>query len=279
MARRSIATALMALGLCVALQACGSSRNLSALQEAPRVGLRHNVALMDEYQQLAVYEAEQRVDYQDADYFAQKGLAAAAGQEVLPDEVASRAVPAETVEDLTRERAALVAVIFSGGREFQPERAAHCQAMYDCWIVQQEESGGQDRLDECRDRYQRCMTQLAARPAPVLGTGEEFLVLFGPASAALDQTARGVVAEVLALAGGDVRLAITVVGHSDSVGPADVNQQLSLRRAEAVRDALVAGGIDADRIRTAGAGEAEAVEALGDGVNDPGSRRAVVTAM
>jgi OmpA-OmpF porin, OOP family len=276
---RSIAPIFVALSLLGSLSACTSGQNLARLQEAPRVGLRHNVALMNEYEQLAVYEAEQRVDFTDADYFAGKGLAASAGQEVLPEEVGNRALPPDMVDEFSQERAELVAVIFSGGREFQPERSAHCQAMYDCWIVQQEEDGGVPRLDECRDGFRQCMTQLAARPAPVTGAGREFVVLFGPASANLDQSAQSVVGEVLALVGTDVRVAITVVGHTDSIGPADANQRLSLRRAEAVRDALVAGGIDPDRIRTVGAGESEATSAGGDGVADPASRRAVVETM
>jgi OOP family OmpA-OmpF porin len=278
MARRPIVLATTALCL-FGIQACSSSRDLDVLQQTPRVGLRHNVALMDEYQALALHEAQQRVDYTDADYFAAKGLAAAAGQEVLPDEVASRAVPPDMVDELTAARAELVAVIFSGGREFQPELTARCQALFDCWIVQAEEAGGRDRLAECRDGFRRCMTELAARPAPPVGSGQEYEVLFGPGSATLNAAARATVEEVAALAAQNLRLAITVVGHTDSQGSAEANQRLSLRRAEAVRDALVSAGIDPERIRTLGAGETEAAARLGDGVADPQSRRVVVTTM
>ena len=47
----------------------------------------------------------------------------------------------------------------------------------------------------------------------------------------------------------------TVDGYTDSVGSAKNNQKLSEKRAKAVRDALVEGGIDAGRISSFGYGE------------------------
>ena len=44
-------------------------------------------------------------------------------------------------------------------------------------------------------------------------------------------------------------------GHTDSTGEPAANQKLSLDRANAIRDRLVAGGIDASRISTAGYGQ------------------------
>lgn len=48
-----------------------------------------------------------------------------------------------------------------------------------------------------------------------------------------------------------------VIGHTDSVGPTDYNERLSLLRAEEVRRYLVEQcGIDADRLQAVGVGEA-----------------------
>lgn len=52
---------------------------------------------------------------------------------------------------------------------------------------------------------------------------------------------------------------VRVEGHTDSVGSDTLNQQLSEQRAMAVRDALVARGIDAARIQTVGYGEARPI--------------------
>jgi outer membrane protein OmpA-like peptidoglycan-associated protein len=62
---------------------------------------------------------------------------------------------------------------------------------------------------------------------------------------------------------------IRIEGHTDSAGDDQTNQQLSERRAAAVRDALVARGIDAARIETAGYGEARPIA----GNDTPGGRQ------
>jgi outer membrane protein OmpA-like peptidoglycan-associated protein len=62
------------------------------------------------------------------------------------------------------------------------------------------------------------------------------------------------VADVLAEDGGT---RVLVVGHTDAVGSAGYNRELSLARAEAVRDALATYGVDPDRVRAEGRGEAE----------------------
>ena len=52
---------------------------------------------------------------------------------------------------------------------------------------------------------------------------------------------------------------IIAVGHTDSVGPDEYNQKLSIRRSEAVKAYLVDKGIDAARVYTEGKGEKQPV--------------------
>jgi outer membrane protein OmpA-like peptidoglycan-associated protein len=52
---------------------------------------------------------------------------------------------------------------------------------------------------------------------------------------------------------------IIVEGHTDSVGDAGYNQDLSSRRAEAVKDLIVARGIEPERIVTRGYGESRPI--------------------
>jgi len=67
---------------------------------------------------------------------------------------------------------------------------------------------------------------------------------------------------------------IRVVGHTDSMGTTNANQPLSEARAKAVKDALVAKGIAADRIETAG--EAARAPAPGTKPEEATNRRAEV---
>lgn len=54
---------------------------------------------------------------------------------------------------------------------------------------------------------------------------------------------------------------LVIVGHTDSVGTAEYNQQLSLRRAQAAAAYLEGQGVPVARVRTEGKGEAEPVAA------------------
>ena len=68
-------------------------------------------------------------------------------------------------------------------------------------------------------------------------------------------------------------LQVTIEGHTDTDGEADANLALSERRANAVRDFLIAGGIDADRLVAVGFGETDPV--LVDGVEDKDASRRI----
>jgi outer membrane protein OmpA-like peptidoglycan-associated protein len=59
---------------------------------------------------------------------------------------------------------------------------------------------------------------------------------------------------------------ILVEGHTDSKGSESYNQQLSERRAQAVRDALVNRGVDSRRLRVIGYGESQPISS-DDAVN------------
>jgi outer membrane protein OmpA-like peptidoglycan-associated protein len=52
---------------------------------------------------------------------------------------------------------------------------------------------------------------------------------------------------------------ITVEGHTDATGPEEYNQQLSQRRAQAVKDALVQMGVEEWRVKAVGFGESQPI--------------------
>jgi outer membrane protein OmpA-like peptidoglycan-associated protein len=53
--------------------------------------------------------------------------------------------------------------------------------------------------------------------------------------------------------------AVQITGHTDNTGPEDYNHALSERRAQSVKDFLVARGVDSGRISVSGVGEMQPV--------------------
>lgn len=80
-------------------------------------------------------------------------------------------------------------------------------------------------------------------------------VLFELGQTELQAGARENLADVVDLLQTEPERRIRIEGHTDSSGPANVNMRISQARAEAVRDALVGMGIDADRFQAVGMGE------------------------
>jgi OOP family OmpA-OmpF porin len=66
---------------------------------------------------------------------------------------------------------------------------------------------------------------------------------------------------------------ITATGHADKSGPENYNMALSLRRANAVKDALVREGVPATAISVVGRGESQPLVPTADGVREPQNRR------
>jgi len=66
---------------------------------------------------------------------------------------------------------------------------------------------------------------------------------------------------------------ITATGHTDKSGPEAYNMALSLRRANAVKDALVREGVPATAIAVVGRGEQGLLVPTPDGVREPQNRR------
>jgi outer membrane protein OmpA-like peptidoglycan-associated protein len=70
---------------------------------------------------------------------------------------------------------------------------------------------------------------------------------------------------------------VLVIGHTDRVGSVQANDQLSLRRAERMRDELVKLGASADPMQVSGRGEREPLVPTADEVAEPKNRRVEVT--
>jgi outer membrane protein OmpA-like peptidoglycan-associated protein len=84
-------------------------------------------------------------------------------------------------------------------------------------------------------------------------------VTFERGSAEIDAAGREVLARIAGAVKGCPGVRIAAEGHTDVEGIPDYNQRLSVKRAQAVADYLIAAGVGADQVETAGFGASRPV--------------------
>lgn len=99
---------------------------------------------------------------------------------------------------------------------------------------------------------------------------------FEPGTAQLVAEAAVGVSRIAAFVGREPARAIRIEGHTDATGSPDANRLFSLRRAESLRDALIAAGVAAPRIAVSGEGSAQPVASNDEAEGRARNRRVVV---
>lgn len=175
-----------------------------------------------------------------------------------------------TLGDLRRERDSLRRELLqarAAQAEAQGVAAASAQRLRraEAALVELQQSmASRNEQDAALRREIARLSASAAPPAPArLASQEPWSgrldgAAFVPGSAVLQPAALPQLAAMLATLDAEPHTRVRIVGHTDSSGDAQANQTLSLRRAEAVRDQLVATfGLDPARFEVIGMGEAE----------------------
>ena len=248
-------------------------QDVELLNNTEAVGSPFTQQLAAEYRDLANFEAFEMEDWTDADFFARKGLAAAAGENVEPSVLADWDLPEEFVPELTDARARLVAALNGGARESFPIEAAIAQAKFDCWVEQQEENHQPDHIAACRDEF---YAALAIIEGPIVSDAI-YYVFFDFDRSVITPEAQAVLNEVAADWAAAGNPTVSVIGHTDLSGSPGYNLGLSQRRAAATSSALQALGVPGGAIVTDARGESEPLVPTPDGVREPSNRRAEIS--
>ena len=116
----------------------------------------------------------------------------------------------------------------------------------------------------------------APPPPPPPVAAPSFMVFFDWDRSTLSQQALNTIQQAADAYKAKGNARITATGHTDRSGPENYNMALSLRRANAVKDALVRDGVPATAISVIGKGEADPLVPTADGVREPQNRRVVI---
>jgi OOP family OmpA-OmpF porin len=267
----------------------GTTFQLEELEKTAPSGSPFTQDLAFEYKALASSERAQ-YSWFTSQHFARKGLKAAAGTSVAPEDLADWSIDdAEAAHDLAIAHGRLITALASSAPSHAPALTATAQVKFDCWVEQQHKGWKAAEINLCRKDFLAAMDAIEVQATPAVAAHpaastevskparpDGYQLFFDFNQAALTPEASRIVNALVGAtkAGGHPKLIIT--GYTDSTGAAAYNVKLSLKRAEAVRKALIAAGIPADQLVVEGRGKADPLVVTADGVREPQNRRVVV---
>ena len=119
---------------------------------------------------------------------------------------------------------------------------------------------------EVEKNYRDVINALPKRPVT-------YALYFLEGSNELTEESKQIANQVLAEIAKTVLAEVVIIGHTDTTGTSDRNDDLSLDRANVVRDKLVGLGVDKAHIQVAGRGERELMLKTPDETAEPRNRR------
>lgn len=256
--------------MALALAGC-ATHSLEELRQTTPRGTPFQNALSQYYLKFAE-EKERRYDWYAVSHFADKGLLAAYGNEIGPEEFAGWDIPDNKRSELEKARADLLAVLTPDNREVRPDLSAQAQFYFDCWVNYSDGNWQKERIYDCREGFLDAVYELTPHAKEVLQS--RYTVYFQWGQHSITPEAQLVIDEVVAHVEPLTQYEIVLNGHADASGNAKHNLKLSQKRADAVKERLVAGGVKDEQIKTYAFGESDP-EVKSQG-KEEGNRKVVI---
>ncbi len=177
----------------------------------------------------------------------------------------------ETQRALEEAQAARLDSEISAAQAEQSRRLAEAQAL-EAQLSRREAELAAAAADSLRMQLQGMTARSEARGQVMTISGDAF----ASGQSQLRAEARENLQKIIDLINANPGASVLIEGHTDSQGSANLNQVLSQRRAEAVRDALIQQGVDGSRLRAVGLGKDRPVADNGSAEGRARNRRVEV---
>lgn len=231
------------------LSACYGLDRVDELRVAPLAPSPFHQELARLYLRFVDNELD-KYDWDTAGYFAGKGLDAAQGADILPEDPGLWDTPDYALDELLSARLSILAKLTPSFVASSPSEAAAMVFHYDCWVEEQEEAWETAAIEACK---QQVLLRLDETDSPVAMGGPlstSYLLRFEQGAAKLEGMARDelqlIASTVSSLPGA---YALIINGHADQPGKDGKDESaLSHRRGEYIRSVLRRRGVPKERI-------------------------------
>jgi len=266
----------------------GDPSVFDALKNQTPVGSPFTQALARNYTELAVDQKEEW-DLRNYEVFARKALLSAQGVVIDPelpdrwdlDKVnwAPRAVTVSYAEAYAW-RTRLVNALFKCTRNRAPEAAAKAQVSFDALIEELEEGWEKTEIEKTKADFLDAVAQ-TEQSCPKPEYPDSFVIFFDTNKSNIRSSDQPVIQEIARLvkrananvvryapdADQQVKLA-HIIGWADTRASSDYNMKLSERRANSVKTALIAAGVNPNDLTVEARGETRLPKPTGNNVNE-----------
>ena len=289
---------LLILGLLFSFSCSSSYDRLSNIKSEPFNEFSKH--LFNEYKKKANFEANQMHDWDSAKLYSDKALQAINNNKIYPEEINSWKISNNISFKLNKSFNNLMA-IYEKALIIDPYNLAKAISSLDCWSEQLEENWQTWDIIKCRDDYLDAMhtiylnlkkeeqrkienkinkNEVTKKNKSSIITKDKnkkiiHIVYFDFDHAILSSVNIKEINNFIKLNKEDIENFI-IVGHTDTVGTKEYNQELSLKRSEAVKTILIKNGIQNKNIKIFGKGENDLSIKTEDEIPHPANRRAEI---
>ena len=258
--------------------------------------------LLNNYKINASFEAEKMHDWNSAKLYSEKALRALDGENIYPEEITYWRLPTKIAKDISSSYNNLLS-IYDEAIIKNPKSLAKAISSLDCWAEQEEEKWQTWDIDKCKNDFHTAMhdiynflteedekkevskvneqgTEGDETPQVVIVTENEKkevmqIIYFDFDNSKLSQVSENTLFDFLDKNKKKLSRYI-IFGHTDTKGSTKYNMNLSIKRAESVKEVLLDQGITPNDISILGKGENELAIDTPDNTKYPINRRAEV---
>ena len=258
--------------------------------------------LLNNYKINASFEAEKMHDWNSAKLYSEKALKALDGENIYPEEITYWKLPTKIAKEISSSYNNLLS-IYDEAIIKDPKNLAKAISSLDCWAEQEEEKWQTWDINKCKNDFHTAMHDIYnflteedekkevtkvneqgveedETPQVVIVTENEKkevmqIIYFDFDNSKLSEVSKNTLSNFLDKNKKKLSRYI-ILGHTDTKGSSKYNMNLSIERAESVKEVLLDQGITPDDISILGKGENElAIDTL-DNTKHTANRRAEV---
>jgi len=229
-------------------------------------------------------------NWQDSDYFAQKGIKASRNEETFPEVPENWDLDNSQIEQATLGRQKLVKLFFNPkATQILKPQLAHLQLLYDCWITREKYPQQLADMARCKILFFRLDEEInkyleekkVKKEIKIIQITEpeftRFDIYFDLDFYKFNSGANKIFNELLKYLdtlNGDYK--ILVVGNADRMGQKLYNDALARKRSLMVKTRLIKNGVPADLIEVKSLGEDDPAIITDEGDQNKNNRRVSV---